>query len=102
MKIQFFFPHTKFVENTVGEVVTYVLGKFTQVTCWALNCVKFPCMHGTENSNFRVVSPATTYLIPMLIFALKKNMFTLPAWLSSLTVYDDFISVHKSVCHFCL
>lgn len=33
MKIQIFFPHTKFVENTVGEVVTYVLGKFTQVTC---------------------------------------------------------------------
>lgn len=27
--IFFFIPHTKFVENTVGEVVTYVWGKFT-------------------------------------------------------------------------
>lgn len=31
--IFFFIPHTKFVKNTVGEVVTYVWGKFTLVTC---------------------------------------------------------------------
>lgn len=55
----------------VGEIYTsYVL---------SLKLRKIPLHASTENSNFRVVSPATTYLIPMLIFALKKNMFTLPA-----------------------